>query len=333
MQAKSLKQRIIDKAVEARLLVPVQVKSKEQPQELQEYHRNLETESPMLDALAGPVAERLRTVVHGSTHFLIIGKKESGKTCLASYLLEGHHEAGRSCFVYRPPKPELWPEWVTPIYELTELPENSVVLIDEAPLQGFNQFSYQKRGTLRLAEIMEIARHNNQSLIIVSPNSPDLTRKLIYPVDVYLLKQPSPFQRLEERRIIKAAYEKIPDLIAKNEYYWLDGEIFEKATFTKPAWYSEELSKAYRNYTPSEHEAAANPARKFRTYFSEPSEAARRLPLDPSGILLSAIVGTAGVLTLLKGAWQIALPCLGLAGLGLFFSQRRFDRKENEDHQ
>jgi hypothetical protein len=175
---------------------------------------------------------------------------------------------------------------------------------------------------------MEIARHNNQSLIIVSPNSPDLTRKLIYPVDVYLLKEPSPFQRLEERRIIKAAYEKILDHIAQTEYYWLDGEIFEKATFTKPAWYTEELSKAYRNFTPNEHGSAANPTRMFRPHFSE---ANKKSPLDPSGIFLSAIVGTAGVLTLLKGAWQIALPCLGLAGLGLFFSQRRFDSKENED--
>ena len=327
MQAKSLKQRIIDRAVEAKLLVPVQMKSTEQPQELQQYPQSEDMGRPMLDSSTGPVVERLRAVVHGSTHFLIVGKKESGKTCLASYLLQGHHEAGRSCFVYRPPKSELWPEWVTPIYELTELPENAVVLIDEAPLQGFNQFSFQKRGTQRLAEIMEIARHNNQSLIIVSPNSPDLTRKLIYPVDVYLLKEPSPFQRLEERRIIKAAYEKIPGHIAKNEYYWLDGEIFEKATSTKPVWYSEELSKAYRNFTPNEHEAT----RMFRTHFSESWEANKTLPLDPSGIFLSAIVGTAGVLTLLKGAWQIALPCLGLAGLGLFFSQRRFDRKENED--
>jgi hypothetical protein len=111
----------------------------------------------------------------------------------------------------------------------------------------------------------------------------------------------------------------------------LDGESFEKATFTKPAWYTEELSKAYRNFTPNEHESAANPTRMFRTHFSESWEATRTLPLDPSGIFLSAIVGSVGVLTLLKGAWQIALPCLGLAGLGLFFSQRRFDRKENED--
>ena len=74
--------------------------------------------------------------------------------------------------------------------------------------------------------------------------------------------------------------------------------------------------------------AQACAPRMFRPHFSE---ANKRSPLDPSGIFLSTIVGTAGVLTLLKGAWQIAIPCLGLAGLGLFFSQRRFDSRENED--
>jgi len=326
MQTKSVKQRLIERAVESRLLVPVQVKHVGPSAQRLPQNFALGTEQRILDGVAGPVAERIRTVIQGSTHFLIVGKKEAGKTCLASFLLQGHFEAGRLCFVYRPPRPELWPEWVKPIYGLTQLPENSVVLIDEAPLQGFNQFSYQKRGTLRLAEVMEVARHNNQSFIIISPNTPDLTKKLIYPVDVYLLKQPSPFQRLEERRIIKAAYEKIPGPIAQNEYYWLDGEIFEKATFTKPTWYSEDLSKAYRNYTLIQPEPAQNTPKKARPFNEEMG-----LPLDPPGVLLAGIVGTVGLLALFKAAWQIAIPCLSLAALGVLAARRRFDRDENSD--
>jgi hypothetical protein len=53
--------------------------------------------------------------------------------------------------------------------------------------------------------------------------------------------------------------------------------------------------------------------------------------LDPAGVFLAGIVGTVGLLALMREACQIALPCLGLAGLGLFFSQSRFDRRENED--
>ena len=60
----------------------------------------------------------------------------------------------------------------------------------------------------------------------------------------------------------------------------------------------------------------------------------RMLPLDPNGVFLAAVVGAGGLLTLLKGAWQIGLPCVCLAGLGLFFSQRRFDPEqyEGENH-
>jgi hypothetical protein len=51
----------------------------------------------------------------------------------------------------------------------------------------------------------------------------------------------------------------------------------------------------------------------------------RRL-FDPAGLLLVVIVGTGGILTLLKHVWIVAIPCIVLAVLGLIASHKHFDR-------
>jgi hypothetical protein len=101
---------------------------------------------------------------------------------------------------------------------------------------------------------MQIARHKNQSIILISQTSRRIDRDLFYPVDIYLLKKPTLFQLLEERPVIQHAYRRIQELDGKpnevpniqvNEFYWMDSDKFEKGTFQKPVWYSSELSKAY----------------------------------------------------------------------------------------
>jgi len=45
---------------------------------------------------------------------------------------------------------------------------------------------------------------------------------------------------------------------------------------------------------------------------------------DPAGLFLTAIVGTGGLISLLKGAILLAALCLPLAALGLVFSHKHF---------
>lgn len=53
----------------------------------------------------------------------------------------------------------------------------------------------------------------------------------------------------------------------------------------------------------------------------------KKLPLNPADASLAGTVGSVGLLALLRQAWKIALPCLGLVILGLFVAERRFDRE------
>ncbi len=55
------------------------------------------------------------------------------------------------------------------------------------------------------------------------------------------------------------------------------------------------------------------------------SEATETRVFEPAGLFLAAIVGTVGLIGLLKGAIPLAALCLPLAALGLVCSHKHFD--------
>jgi len=57
-----------------------------------------------------------------------------------------------------------------------------------------------------------------------------------------------------------------------------------------------------------------------------PRETTETRMFEPAGLFLAATVGTAGLISLLKGAILLAALCLPLAALGLVVSHRHFDR-------
>ena len=52
---------------------------------------------------------------------------------------------------------------------------------------------------------------------------------------------------------------------------------------------------------------------------------------DPAGLLLTGIVGSVGVLSLLRHGWVLGVPCVILATLGLITSHRHFDHSRLTD--
>jgi hypothetical protein len=318
------------------------------------------TLAPIAAESSVPVS-RFKDHVNTCTHFLIIGDKGKGKTALGCSILDTHHaKTARQCFVYRPPRPELFPDWVKPISNLDDLPQGGVCLIDEASRQ-FDQYSCRNPGNRNLAEKMRIARQNNQSIILIAHASSIVNQNLVLPIDVYLLKEPTKFQRFAERPMIREAYKEIKEPIQKNEYYWFDTETFEKETFTKPEWFSEQLSTAYAGPLPVTQTPAppstlprvATPAAPRSQRFIQPFKAApkntgvrfSRAPrlsglltfrrpkiatpylnggFDSNGLILAAIIGTFGLISFLKGAWGIAAASLALATAGLVFSHNHF---------
>lgn len=228
-----------------------------------------------------PLSSKMFEHIEESRDFLIIGGKGKGKTALGCKILDAHHEnTTRSCFVYKPPKPELFPDWITPTENLDELPQGAVCLIDEASMY-FDQYSYRNSGNRQLAEIMRIGRQNNQTFVIIAHTSSIVNTNLILPMDVFLLKEPSQFQRFAERAMILQAYKAIKETIQKNEYYWLDSNTFEKESFSKPNWFTEELSNAYSNYRP-ESETKLEPKKEPKEEKQEPTHKHRVFTLRPS---------------------------------------------------
>jgi hypothetical protein len=335
----------------------------EPPETVRNVSSKLEPTAPEPIAEAS-ASSRVKDCVNKCRHFLIVGDKDQGKSALGYSILEAHHEnTTRPCFVYRPPKPQLLPKWITPIANLDELPQGAVCLIDEAS-KDFDQYSYRNSWNRQLAEKLQIARHKDQSIILVYQTTKRANSNLLYPIDVYLLKKPTVFQRLEERALIQNAYRQIQGTIQKNEYYWLDGDVLEKGTFTKPPWYTEELSKAYSGSPPQGSQRPVTPVRsapetqkfiqpqpvsvqsRFRSKANGPiqpslvtkiAKISNHLPVhatekagtsfDPAGLILVAIVGMFGLISLLRDAWGIAIVCLLLAAIGLLFSHSHFDRR------
>lgn len=307
------------------------------------------------------LSSRVKDHVNKSTDFLIVGDKNQGKSALGYSILEAHHEdTARPCFVHRPPKPQLLPSWIIPIENLDGLPQGAVCLIDEAS-KDFDQYSYRNSGNRSLAEKMRIARQNNQSMILIAHTSSIVNPNLVLPVDVYLLKEPTMFQRFKERPMIRQAYKQIKEPIQKNEYYWFDSQVFEKETFTKPVWFSELLSNAYSD-APTREGAlvpeivnteivktnipilrepetvrSVEPSRVLILILMLVGNIAERFDnfhaptvsegFDAEGMILAAIVGTVGFLSLLKGSFLLAAICLTLAFLGLIYAHPRFDRE------
>lgn len=281
--------------------------------------------------------DRLREVVLVSTHVLIVGKKDQGKSALGYHLLDLHKDS-RPCYVYRPPRPDLLPSWIKPISDMEELPNNAVCMIDESPTE-FDQYSYRKLPSKYVAELMRIARHKNQSIIVIAQNSTDLNRNFIFPIDVYLLKQPSMFQRLEERRIIRSAYERIAGKIAVNEYYWYDQELFTKGTFEKPEYYTQELSKAYANYSQNENPSQEAESPQTITELKEirqptrartdkvlPELNAPRFSSEQKGIVgLAAFLAVVGLGMITRGltGFLVGSLCLALAAIGTTVTLRK----------
>ena len=194
------------------------------------------------------LAVRVPDVVDKSTHFVIIGNRGEGKSALGYRLLELHKDK-RPCFIYRHPAPHKLPTWIQNVTKVEMLPFGAVCLCDEAGMD-WDQYSYAKRTNIYLKNVLTIARHKLQSFIFVTTTTSFLNRNFIFMVDVYLLKAPSLFQLVEERKVVRAAYMMVQDMIDLNEFYWYDGKVFLKGEFDKPPWFTDELSKAYSDYEP-----------------------------------------------------------------------------------
>lgn len=178
---------------------------------------------------------------------LILGKKRSGKTCLGWAWLKGYGEY-RDMYVYRFPKPDLLeklPFKVTNINNLKQVSNltDAVILIDEAQ-KVFPVM--EKTVNQQLRNILSVSAQNNICFIFVCHNSYFLNRSLFSFIDIRIIKEVNEGHWELERSYMKKLYSDYP--VMGNNKFFVDCDFHRGLEqFSKPNWFTEKLSFAYRN--------------------------------------------------------------------------------------
>jgi hypothetical protein len=127
----------------------------------------------------------LKRIIHPSL-VLILGKRGSGKSALAYYLIEIHRYGLKPYVVGIPQsKQHLLPEWVGVASSLEEVPFGAIVIVDEAYLL------YHARGSTtqeskEMAKIINLSRQKGQTIIFVTQESRSIDKNIASSVNVII---------------------------------------------------------------------------------------------------------------------------------------------------
>lgn len=139
-------------------------------------------------------------------HVVILGTTGGGKSACGHALLEYlHFSTGHQAFLFAPmsiPR-RLLPSWLCIIDDWDAIPNNALVLIDEATLM-LNSRNPGSKANRSFTELNAISRQKNLCLIFVSQSSRslDINALMVGAVDI-IYKKPPTFAGLNERREIK----------------------------------------------------------------------------------------------------------------------------------
>lgn len=179
---------------------------------------------------------------------LVFGKRGSGKSSLGFRLLENiHSRTQRKCYVLGINQ-EIMPKWINSISSMDEVPNNSLVLVDEGAV-AFGSRNSMSSKNKELSKILAIARHKNLSIIFITQNTGMLDKNILKLADILLIKEGSLLQLEMERSEIKKFYEKARNAFGdlkgeKRKYaYVLDNDFEGVISHSLPSFWSENISK------------------------------------------------------------------------------------------
>ena len=130
---------------------------------------------------------------------LILGKRGSGKSALAYWLLEMFRYQLLPYVVGVPVEAKRFlPDWISIAPSLEDVPPKSIVLIDEAYLR------YHARGSMAAASIemsrmVNLSRQRGQTLLFVTQEARQVDRNIASSASVVIFKEPSSIQLEFER--------------------------------------------------------------------------------------------------------------------------------------
>ena len=174
------------------------------------------------DIILSPHSIWLKRIIHPSV-ILILGKRGSGKSALAYYLLELFRYGPKPYVVgVLESKRHLLPEWVGIAPTLEEVPSGAIVIVDEAYLL-YHARNSTTQESKEMSKLINLSRQKEQTAIFVSQQSNSIDKNIASSPDVIIFKEPgilqSEFERRELNHLAKKAYEAFAS-INSNKHQW-----------------------------------------------------------------------------------------------------------------
>lgn len=140
------------------------------------------------------------------TSVVILGSKGYGKSALGHAILEYlHSKTARQAVLYAPLsiKKNILPNWLRLVDTWETIPDNALVLVDEAALM-LNSRNPGSKANRSFTELNAISRQKNLGLIFISQSSRSLDINALMAGDVEIIyKKPPTFAGLNERKEVK----------------------------------------------------------------------------------------------------------------------------------
>ena len=191
-----------------------------------------------------------KTIESDSQIGIVLGARGSGKTAFGVKMLENiYAKYGDKCFAMGF-KAKEFPSWIKVVSDLSQLENDSWVLIDEGGVL-FNSRSSMSNANKLLSQLILIARHKNINILFISQNSSNLEINILRQADFLVLKKSSLLQKEFERKIIQKIYLDSKDKFDKYEKdkglaYIYSGHFRGFVSNSLPSFWKEGISKSFK---------------------------------------------------------------------------------------
>lgn len=180
---------------------------------------------------------------------IIIGARGTGKTAFGLKILEDINFKNKNCYAMGFDENEM-PSWINIVQNISELKNDSFVLIDEGGIL-FNSRNSMANVNKLLSDLILISRHKNLSILFISQNSSNLDVNILRQADFLILKPSSLLQKDFERKIIQKIYDKISDEFKnykdKGITYIYSNPFQGFVSNPLPSFWKTEISKSFRS--------------------------------------------------------------------------------------
>src|SRR3989338_3424020 len=208
-------------------------------------------EFKVVDEIKGSYKKWVKGVFSSDSQIgIVLGSRGSGKTAFGVKLLENIHvKSKKKCYAIGFKEEEM-PSWINVISQISEIENDSFVLVDEGGILFSSRKSMSGANKI-LSDLILISRHKNLSILFISQNSANLEVNVLRQADFLVLKHSSLLQKEFERKVIQKFYEETEERFKKFEN--VEGLAYIYSNSFKgfisnelPSFWKESISKSFK---------------------------------------------------------------------------------------